>query len=584
MGCVAGLFYSLWQITEWIASLAASLLDFFVYYSTNSSSYTSDFISKGWGIIRDIANIFFIIALLYIAIKTILSLNVSDNKKLISSIIIVALVINFSLFFTQVIIDGSNILAKVFYNQIESIDKNGNPLTATQEYKSISVSLVKAYDPQQIISSKEQYDNSVSTFIFITILLIFLTLYAAYMFAVVSILFVSRVVSLWICMIFAPLAFASYSFKFELPFGHKEWWDTLLKNAFLAPIFIFFLYIILLFANLNKTISYLVINKDDISPQGLITSLMATIIPFAISFILLTKAKELAVKYSGEMGKTLSKGVGMVTGTAAVGMAANLAANYVGKGARATVGKAGSKMANSSWMNKWASYGMGGNWAKTMMTKVGTGSMDVRGIKIAGKGLSNVPGMQKLGAAKGVGGYDKMRADKVEKRKKRADAIKVGKDEPMTKEINKAEMDLQVLLNKSAGAFEKIDKKLTALRQDKQDASTPQDKADISVKIKAEMDLKKAMKKGTAAVGKDKDGKDIFAIVKEGIYAGKTIDDLDNSQTGIIPELKTKKETESRRRTTQFANTIRGRGGAANKEAQHSIIMETKLDSGTKTH
>ena len=105
-----------------VVKFAGGILDFFVYYSTNSSSYTNEFVSQAWGAVRDIANIFFIITLLYIAIKTILGLNVTDNKRLVGAVIIVALIINFSLFTTKVVIDTSNILAKVFYNNITSKD------------------------------------------------------------------------------------------------------------------------------------------------------------------------------------------------------------------------------------------------------------------------------------------------------------------------------------------------------------------------------------------------------------------------------------------------------------------------------
>jgi len=33
----------------------------------------------------------------------------------------------------------------------------------------------------------------------------------------------------------------------------------------------------------------------------------------------------------------------------------------------------------------------------------------------------------------------------------------------------------------------------------------------------------------------------------------------------------------------KFTRIFAGRGGKANREAQHKIIMESKLDSGTKT-
>ena len=119
--------------------LLEDFLIFFVYYFTNSSSYDNEFVEKGWGAVRDVANIFFILMLLYVAIKTVLSLNVTDNKRLVGVIIIVALLINFSLFTTKVVIDASNILAKIFYNNITSQGPNGEKIRPKSRWRKIYI-------------------------------------------------------------------------------------------------------------------------------------------------------------------------------------------------------------------------------------------------------------------------------------------------------------------------------------------------------------------------------------------------------------------------------------------------------------
>lgn len=315
--CVAQLSYVFWSVSALISRAAGTFVDFLVYYSTNDLSYRNTFVKQGWGAVRDIANIFFIIVLLYIAIKTILGLNVSNNKKLIGMVIIIALVINFSLFATELVIDGSNILAKVFYNNITSVDKNGNILPAnTEGEKSVSIGLVDKFNPQ-ILVTQEQYNTSPWTYIFLTSLLTLLILYMSYVFFSVGLLFVARVVSLWISMIFSPVAFVSYALPFKIPgFGHEEWWTKLLENAFLAPVFIFFLYIIILFAGfLTDIISY-TDNKNLTSTANLMQHVMSVAIPFVVLFMLLKQAKDLAVKYSGEMGKAINKLGGAVGGFA----------------------------------------------------------------------------------------------------------------------------------------------------------------------------------------------------------------------------------------------------------------------------
>jgi hypothetical protein len=418
LGCVAGISYSLWEVSAQIATLAGKILDFFVYYSTNSDAYKSGFVTKGWGAIRDVANIFFIIALLYIAIKTILNLNVTNNKKLIGTIVIVALLINFSLFFTQVIIDGSNILAKIFYNNINSKDPGGQPASGSEGEKSISVGLIKGYNPQRIISKQNEYDASRATFIFITLLLIAITLYTAFIFFTVSLLFVGRVISLWISMIFSPVAFASYTLPFDIPgLGHKTWWSELLKNAFLAPIFVFFLYIIIMFTGfLGEIVKYDISGGSSWDVRML--KLMSVIIPFIIIAGLLMKAKKLAVEYSGEIGKGIST-FGKVVGGAALG----LATGGVAMLGRRVIGGGGSYIAN-----KLASRAESAGMAKTALRLrdfskfAQKSSFDVRGIKVAGKNLGSATGL-KVGEAQ-KGGWAEMKKKQDERRTKRAEELK----------------------------------------------------------------------------------------------------------------------------------------------------------------
>ena len=418
-GCIANFVYVIFSLSAMVGELAAKFLDFFIYYSTNSDSYSNGFVEKGWSAIRDLANMFFIIALLYVAIKTILGLGVTDNKKIIGYVVIIALLLNFSLFFTQVIIDGSNILAKVFYNNITSVDENGKTLPAeVGGQKSISVGLVGLFKPQNLIS-KETYESEGGhgQFIFITILATAILLYMAYMFFAVALLFVGRVISLWLSMIFSPVAFASYTLPFDIPgFGHKEWWSELLKNAFLAPIFIFFLYIIVMFAGfLSEIVKY----PDD---ADLMQKVMSTVIPFIILMVLLMKSKEITTKYAGEMGQMIIKGaqmIGGIVGGAALGAGALALRGTAGMGASyLSRSKLGANLITAS-----EKKGLGGFAARMALrgtTSAAKGSFDIRKTALGG-GLAKTTGMdfqsaKLIGLGSKAGGFEGV----IERRNKKA--------------------------------------------------------------------------------------------------------------------------------------------------------------------
>lgn len=644
-GCVAELSYALFEVAAWIARGLASFLDFFVYYSTNSTSYTNEFVTKAFGAIRDIANIFFIIALLYVAIKTILSLNVTNNKKLIGTIVVVALLINFSLFFTQVIIDGTNILAKVFYNQITAVDESDNLIPAgVGGQKSISVGLVDKFNPQKILTAgagedaQAYYNTNKGQFIFITLLAMFIVLYAAYVFLMVALLFVGRVVALWLAMIFAPIAFASYTMPFNIPgFGHKDWWDELLKNAFLAPIFIFFLYIIVMFAGfLPSMISYNTTSPDTMQ------QIMGVVIPFAILMILLMKAKAMAITFSGSIGKGIMSIAGKVGGVA--GGAALGAAAVVGGGAlRATVGRAGSAIGESKWAKSMASSRFGavkflGNKAMDVGKAAGKGSFDIRGAKIAGMGLAGVTGL-KLGEAK-KGGFEQAKADQIAKRQQRAQELEAGHGEKERKDLNTAESEHQGILGKLAVEIEKLDKTIDKTRQAELDAKNrvitltktgdigeeKKDKdgkviqtqgKDYAVYQKAKEDQRRASDNLTALKAqktalrkgedyhekiKDENGdpKDIGGdYSKTAVHTNKdgTTRSIKSYEDDLIPEAKGALKALNAQRKFGYAkgmdkwgskifNYITSAGmhsGIGANEAAYKIRMDMKLDSGTKT-
>ena len=84
----------------------------------SSESTIGKEISNLWEIIRDLFNLAFIFGLIYLGFKTILRIDESQTRKTLGMIIIAALLINFSLYTTKVVIDFSNLLAFEIYELI----------------------------------------------------------------------------------------------------------------------------------------------------------------------------------------------------------------------------------------------------------------------------------------------------------------------------------------------------------------------------------------------------------------------------------------------------------------------------------
>lgn len=345
---VKGFYYLILYPSGWFAKVSAQLLDVSIAYSLDSDSYSQDnggFITKGWGIIRDIANVMFIFILLYIAIRHILQLGTSETKKLLLSIIIAALLINFSLFFSKVIIDGGNILARAFYHNIEV---QYDDQLAGEGIKSISQALAEKVQPQKILGaelfqpslypSPEVPDDKIPNgyAFFIMLVSAFVNITMGIVFLSVFLLFVARVVGLWFLMIFSPIAFASIA----VPggggsfgeFGWDKWKKAIFQLSFMAPVFLFFLFLTIMFLNV-------ILNGNSIFSGNTDTSqrLAGVLIPFALIVVLLKQAKKIAVDMSGEFGKQITGAIGKLAGIATVAATGGTA--FVG---RAVVGRAAS--------------------------------------------------------------------------------------------------------------------------------------------------------------------------------------------------------------------------------------------------
>jgi hypothetical protein len=489
-GCAAQIiYYVLFVPTSYLFALAGVFFDYTFAYSVQDSSYKSSFVVQGWGLVRDFCNLFFIFVLLYIAIGTILSLHGVKTKETIINVVIIGLFINFSLFATQVIIDASNIMARVFYNSNAIVITKGSVSGANTMISDVgpdgalplSAALVSKVDPQNIIIHSEKVGNitdstgklrgasdtiGVGTFIMVTLLAVAVNLTGIVVFASVGLIFIARVIGLWLAMIMSPLAFFTYILPEQMAgwkmVGWKNWWPETLKMAFLAPVFIFFMYIILKFLELDLI-------SDPMSKKGL-SFLLASIIPFAFIMVLLMKAKSIAVDMSGEIGQQITSKL-----STAGGLALGVATGGAALAMRGTVGRLGSAIANSERLKKYeAKGGFGGKTLRNLGSAAGKGSFDVRKTK-AGATFSKETGIDMTGGGvikTNEGGFVKARADKTAARQKRAKELELGVDSPEKIAQRKAEVALKELQNQKSHDISSIDGKLAGARQRVIDANS----------------------------------------------------------------------------------------------------------------
>lgn len=234
-----------------ITEFAGTLLDYSVDYSLNIASNEKglmDVVKTVWGTFRDIANMFFIFALLYIAFATMLQVNGAETKRMLIRLVVVGLLLNFSLFFTQIVIDVSNVLAYNFYTaSAQAPNAVQGKVKAAEKGPKLSISTPFA-NHMRIVSlyslDEKGAEKSLDSLGTVAIMGTIFLLIAAFVFFAAAIMFIIRTATLIFLMVMAPIAFVMYVLPATQGYA-KKWWDALLGQAFVAPIFLLLVWVTL---------------------------------------------------------------------------------------------------------------------------------------------------------------------------------------------------------------------------------------------------------------------------------------------------------------------------------------------------
>lgn len=205
---------------------------------TNVMSYQNFFsqgVNAGWEITRNFANLFFALALLLIAISTVLGIGALDNytaKRMLPNFIFVALFINFSKAIVGLLIDISQIIMVSLYNSFgpSMTDVIGNA-------SRIAEAGAASNNTEPLILN-----------IFTIVVIAFLTFVLLW----TALILAMRIVTLWFIIMLSPLAFMS-SLIPGLKSINSEWTKNLQEALITGPTLMFLLY--LAFAVMSQGIS-----------------------------------------------------------------------------------------------------------------------------------------------------------------------------------------------------------------------------------------------------------------------------------------------------------------------------------------
>ncbi len=224
---IVAFFILLQSVGTIFLSTAGIILSWVISPDFINISFTNNpFVTAGWGIVRDFANMFFIIVLMVIGLATALRRKEYEAKKTLPLLIIIALLINFTPVICGFIIDASNIAMNFFLSEVgtglgSAVEKLG------QSWDKYGEMIEQGVKPATVAG----YGLTMSIFTFVT----------AFVYLIFALLFLVRYIALWTLVILSPIAF----FCYILPATRSAWsmwWNQFIQWCIVGVIGGFFLY------------------------------------------------------------------------------------------------------------------------------------------------------------------------------------------------------------------------------------------------------------------------------------------------------------------------------------------------------
>ena len=369
-------------------------------------------VNNGWVVIRDSINLFFIFGLVYIGIRMILDSDNSNMRRWLANLILAALLINFSLFATKMVIDFSNqISAEIAVAGLGASDMGNG------KYEShISTNMMGQLGLSNAFQLASKPAGAGYGYIFGLAILFMIT---AFVFGAGGILLIIRFAVLNLFLVFSSVMFLSWVLP-GLSDTMDKYWKGFLKRAFFAPIFFLFLYFAFqMVGELQKTVKGGLASSQSLAgglggdaaanPASIQDATLGTI-PFfflvcIFMIIALVAAQKIgadgagkAVSIGKSWGNKVRSGVQKGAGSATFGAGASLGRNTVGRYAnRAMDGDT----ALGKRFRTLAANSKSGQYAYNAVKKTSESSFDARRVGGLGKSLGIGEG-QKGGFAQTV--------------------------------------------------------------------------------------------------------------------------------------------------------------------------------------
>lgn len=240
---VIGLLWVIGSLFGILTVFFASLTSWLIHFGTVIIGLPV--VRSGFAVTLSVANLVFVMALIVSAFQVILGINERNAKKMISLVILAAILVNFSFLIAGFLLDISNVFTEFFAGSVtakkfaESFGKNN---------------LDKVLIPSPNGLNVEEWSTF---FLIFQVSILRIILYMITAIALLATAIMTLVRNIWVAflLLLMPLSWAMWGFPMLQKY-HKEWWDNFLKWGLIyLPSMTFFLWLALETAKNIETFS-----------------------------------------------------------------------------------------------------------------------------------------------------------------------------------------------------------------------------------------------------------------------------------------------------------------------------------------
>jgi hypothetical protein len=216
-------------LIKFVGLFIALVIKVFLIFAGYSDFFAHPGVNIGWTLARDICNMFFVVILLVIAFCTVLGIEKYSYKRLLGTLVLSIILVNFSKLICGIFIDFSQVIMLTFVNAFKEIGPGNFP-----ELLGLR-SLVSLY---KLKGSNISFMDGI-----VSILLAVVTAFVALVVLIcLTIVIAARIIAIWFLIVLSPFAFTLGIIPKTTQYASR-WWQKFINQVIVGPAVAFFVWL-----------------------------------------------------------------------------------------------------------------------------------------------------------------------------------------------------------------------------------------------------------------------------------------------------------------------------------------------------